>query len=355
MMRMRRLILLGTLPPLLLALGCAGTRVPKTVKKQRKAREDFELVRQGYFDTADIATAREGLAELMDDWLGHIPDEVFDLQDRMDRVQDLELAVDSYRGLPADADCGAELARLRRERLGLATLLTTSHGAEKARMTRLQRTLDTSEVSLRECVLRQAGSLAEQDRLLATSTDPAVLRPIIDERDAALSSTGGLNDILPYLRLTRGYRHSPALIAKTDGLLLAETDRDLIAAYLFYYADHRHDDALFGHLDRLFLDSQDWTAMEAYLQRFHNRPHVSALETKLIEYYRREFTIGARLWDEEKFAEAVGHLAVVAPRSPQFGPARSLLGEAARLGYYRWDLPEVWVVVPPYRWPAQGW
>ena len=341
-------LVLAILLPLL--ASCAGTRVPETVKLQRQAREDFERVRQVYFDTGDIAAAREGLAAVLAEQPGQIPDELFDFQARLDALQELAGAADSYAQLPPEEQCASEMARLDGDRIQAAALSATSHGAETRTLLGLHRSLDEAKARLRDCVLRWADDLSAQERLLATSDDPAVLRPLLNDRDAVLSAEGSLETILPYLRMTRGYRHSQALIDKTDRLLAQSQDRDRIAAYLYDYADHPHDDALLAHLDRLYAESGDWTAMEAYLQRFRDRPHAASLESKLLDYYRQEFETGARLWDEEKFAEAVGHLAVVAPRSPQFGPARSLLHEAAELGYYRWDLPEVWITAPPYRW-----
>jgi len=345
-----RATVLALLPLLLVMAGCAGSRTPKTVGEQRDARAHFEEIRQAYFDTADIPAARAAMADLMDDWLGHVPEEVFTFQDRLDRVQELEMAADAYAGPMDDAACAGELARLRGDMTRAAALVSTSQGAEKVTLNRVRRRLGDAEARLQACVVRLARDYGEEDRLLATSRDPAVLRPLVDARDAELAAGGTLDEILRYLRLSRGLRHSPAIIDRTDELLLGVSDRDLIAGYLFYYADHSHDDALFHHLDRLFLASEDWVAMEAYLQRFPTRPHAAALETKLQDYYRREFETGARLFDQEKFAEAVGHLAAVAPRSPQFGPARSLLHEAANMGYYRWEQPDIWLLVPPYRW-----
>jgi hypothetical protein len=335
---------------LLLATACGGARVPATVGEQRKAHAIFEQVRQAYFDDADIPAAKASLAALAKQWRGQLPEEVFAFQERMDGVQALDLAAATYGGQPDPAACEGELLRVGDDLGRAAALIATSRGAELARLKALQRHLQEAQGRLQGCVARYARSLGQEDRLLAESSDPAVLRPLVQARDAKLSTDGDLEQILPYLRRTRELSHSQALIDRNDQLLMATQDRDLIAAYLFHYADHRHDDLLFLHLDRLFLTSGDWLAVEAYLRRFATVPHLAALEAGLQEHYRLEFEAGARLFDQEQFAEAAGHLAVVAPRSPLYGQARSLLAEAARMGYYRWEQPEVWIMASPYHW-----
>ncbi|MCP4546967.1 MAG: hypothetical protein GY835_10930 [bacterium] len=350
-MKLMRTISSLLLVGVLLLLGaCSGSQIPKTVKKQGSARKSFEMIRQSYFDTGNIPATREALDDLAARKVGHVPDEVFKLRERLNEIQWIERIVLSYQGAVDPATCGGDLARLKRDRGRLTSLRVTSHGAEKYKLQGLARDLDRAEGILQDCVANSAVGLDQQERLLATSQDPAVIRPIIDRRDAELTASGDLNEILDYLRLSQGYAHAPALIRKTDELLAASDNPDLIAAYLFYYSDHRHDDQVFFRLEELYLATENWPALEASLQRFQTRPHSSRVEQALQGYYREQFRTGSRLWDEEKFAEAAGYLALVAPRSPQYGAARSLLREAADMGYYRWEQPDVWIMVSPYRW-----